>query len=181
MNKFMKIGLVAMLFLSSATVFTYAKQPATLNLPDLVQSILDAVLLHDSDIKAEISDLDSDVADLASDVQALQDSVDDLEGSEIQMETREGVLSCASDSIRETITYDEIRHVSLTIQARNLFDGDSFYLLIQMPGDVGSLVILDDEFHHLEFETVEWIICASHYGGENTIKVVYYTTETYIA
>ena len=57
--------------------------------------------------------------------------------------------------------------------------GDTFHIIIQLPGNVGSIVILDEEFNHLEFDTNEWKIGVGHFGGVNTVKVVYYATETY--
>jgi hypothetical protein len=130
MNKFMKTGLVALIILSSATIFTYAGKPPK---------------------------------------------------TRIIMETREDELYF-SMSDTETITYPEIRHVSLSIQARelDLAEGDSFYVIIQLPGSVGSLVLLDDEFHNLEFDTNEWRIGVGLFYLDHTVKVVYYATETYM-
>ena len=95
------------------------------------------------------------------------------------METREGDLNFDT-STWVTITYPEIRHVSVSILARNLQAGDTFFLTVQLPTTERSIIFNDEEFHHLEFDTKECKIKVGLLTLDHTVNVVYYATETYV-
>ena len=101
-------------------------------------------------------------------------------GGSMAIETDENLIAVLDDYITTSINYPQVRHISLTMLAWGLEEGDSVAIWHWMPNDPAYIdIITSYKYQTYEFDSDNFEIIITDNGGDIPTSVGYYITTTY--